>query len=856
MVFKKLILGAACLLGSSSLMAQSSEIKPDSLLEMRFLGVSSPLKDLPLVDYSKSTPPNVVPNFSNRLDKHDNEDRSVGPDPLWTNGVKAIRETSNRTPNAQIIQNWDGIITNSNPPDPCLEVGPNHVIQMTNGSGGARLVVWNKNGQNLMGPITLSSLWSQFSLTGLGDPIVLYDRIADRWFISEFSSFGNNLLIGISTTNDPTGSYYAYEFQTPNFPDYPKYGVWPTGYFCSTNESSGPTIYVMERDAMLAGQAASVQRFTVPALNAFGFQSVTPVDYDGNNLPVANSPALFFRHNDDEAHNPGGSNPAVDFVEYWQLNVNWSVPNNSTLQGPQTIPVSDFDSHLNGYTQFSGIDQPGFQSLDPLREVFMNRMQYLNFGTHESIVGAHLTDVNGTDRAGIRWYEFRRNGVGPWSVFQEGTYSPDATDRWLSTISMDQNGNIALAYAASSSSVFPSLRFTGRLSSDPAGTMTLPEQTIVNGGGSNSSNRYGDYFAMVVDPAGDSTFWFTGQYNPSNSYKVRVAAFTLDDQCNALSVNTTQIVEPTCNGESNGQIVVAGSGGNSGNLFYNINGGNYSASTTFNNLSAGVYTIGVSDGAGCTFTLSNVIVTEPAAISINSVPEMPTCRDDADGVIIASGSGGTAPYMYKLNNQSYTNANTFLNLAAGTYTVSILDAENCFNSEQVVVINPSELIVGYTIVPETFAGSTDGQIVINASGGTGNFEYRINGGAYGSNNTFGSLSAGTNYVVDIKDSNGCVKTIEFTMILSSIEDSFVDANIKLFPNPASDVINLEVNNWQYNEATLRVLSIDGKVLRTLLIKNNGKDWKETISLDGFSVGTYLLSIQTDQEQKEWSFIKK
>lgn len=855
MRLKSFVVAASLAAISWPCFSQSTTIVSDSIMDIKFLGTSEAIINLPQTGVDNSVIPNTVPNFANRADKSDNEDRSLGPDPLWKNGVKGIRQTTLKNSNATILQNWMGIGTNSNPPDPCLEVGPNHVVQMTNGSGGARLQVWNKNGQSLYGPTTLNSLWAQFGLNGLGDPIVLYDRLADRWFLSEFSSFGNRLMIAISVTNDPMGSYYAYEFQAPSFPDYPKYSVWPTGYFCTTNEGGGPAIYAMDRAAMLNGQNATAQRFNMPSLNAFGFQALTPVDFDGTALPAANSPALFFRHNDDEAHSPGNNNQAVDFVQYWELTVNWNNASQSSMQGPFNIPVSDFDSHLNGYTAFSGISQPGFQSLDPLREVFMNRMQYLNFGSYEVIVGAHLTDVNGNDRAGIRWYEFRRNGVGPWSLHQEGTYSPDAHNRWMSTISMDQAGNIAIAYAVSSSTVHPGLRFTGRLAGDPLGTMTLPEQTIVNGNGSNSSNRYGDYFAMVVDPSGDSTFWFTGQYNPSSTYAVRVAAFTLDDQCNGLAVNTDQIVQPTCEGDANGQITVSGSGGNSGNLFYNINGGNYSANNVFNNLAAGTYSIGVSDGAGCTFTLSNVSITEPAPISIVASPSDPVCNGEANGTILINANGGNGGYEYKLNAQAYTSSNTFSNLPAGSYNITVRDQKGCTETQQVSLANPPAFNTSLDLTSESAQGTADGSIEITATGGVPPYGYSLNGGPFGTSNIFSGLSQG-GYNIQITDANGCIIEEQVELVLSSIRETFVGSDITLYPNPAKDIIAIQFEKWSNGAIHIDLYTIEGKRLKQLYIENPSVNWTQDFNLQHLPSGSYILKLRSGNHQDQLKFVKQ
>ena len=176
-----------------------------------------------------------------------------------------------------------------------------------------------------------------------------------------------------------------------------------------------------------------------------------------------------------------------------------------------------------------GVPQGSSSSLDPLREVIMNRLAYRNFGSHETLVGNFVTDINGNNIGGVRWFELRKTGAGAWSLYQEGTYAPTTTDnRWMGGIAMDGAGNIALGYNVSSQTVYPSIRYAGRLASDPLGTLPQGEYTLINGSGVNGSNRYGDYSAMSVDPVDDCTFWFTGQWNASSQWSTRIGAFKFD----------------------------------------------------------------------------------------------------------------------------------------------------------------------------------------------------------------------------------------------------------------------------------------------------------------------------------------
>jgi len=417
--------------------------------------------------------------------------------------------------------------TGVNPPDTVGDVGIDHYVQAINGSSGSLFRVYNKSdGSVAAGPIAMETLGTGNCAAGIGDPVVLYDQLADRWFLSEFSSAGNRLCIYISQTSNPvSGGWFAYQFTAPSFPDYPKYGVWPDAYYASSNENS-PAVYAFNRAQMLAGGVATAQRFTAPDLGAFGFQALIPADADGATPPPAGAPNPFMRHRDDEAHNPGSNDPAHDFLEIWQYHVDFVTPANSTFTGPINIQVAEFDSELCGFTSFNCFPQQGSATtLDPLREVVMNRLQYRNFGTHQTLVSNFVTDVDGTNHGGIRWFELRNTGGG-WSVHQEGTYAPDLHHRWMGSAAMDGSGNLAVGYSVSSSTMFPSIRFTGRRASQPLGTLE-PELSIIAGTSRNASNRWGDYAALAVDPVDDRTFWFTTMYSPATSWATRIAAFQL-----------------------------------------------------------------------------------------------------------------------------------------------------------------------------------------------------------------------------------------------------------------------------------------------------------------------------------------
>ena len=474
-------------------------------------------------------------------------------DPLLDLQALAVPRTVDPLFGTPILNKDAQTFTGVTPPDPVGDVGPDHYIQLINSSDGTHFVVYSKaDGSVLAGPTTLDSLGTGLCHNGFGDPVVVYDRAADRWLLSEFSSGGSTMCVYVSQTSDPiAGGWFAYQFTAPNFPDYPKYAVWPDAYYVSTNESPGsnvitPAVYALDRDKMLAGLPATFQRFTAPPLPMFSFQDLLPGDVDGAAPPPAGAPAYFIRHHDDELLDPGSNDPNEDFLEIWEFHVDFATPGNSTFTGPTSIPVAEFSSEICGIDFVGCYPQPSGLKLDPIREVVMYRLVYRNVGDHEALVGNFATDADGEpddpntnniERGGIRWFELRKTGSDPWSLFQEGTFSPDTTARWMGSIAMDGSGNIALAYSATSPTVFPSLRYVGRLADDPVGSLPQGEYTIVDGSASNSSFRWGDYSDLTVDPTDDCTFYFTGEYSPASAWRTRLASFRFEN-CSAAPTQT------------------------------------------------------------------------------------------------------------------------------------------------------------------------------------------------------------------------------------------------------------------------------------------------------------------------------
>ncbi|MFZ2358388.1 MAG: hypothetical protein WA040_03520, partial [Anaerolineae bacterium] len=543
--------------------------------------LTSAARDLPVQEFLPTLDREVNPRMNFGQQPAKDFDPPNGPDPLLAVQAAAPEAAPDgfNTP----IFNFNGQGYSSvNPPDTVGDIGKDHYIQMINAT---RVAIYNKTtGALAIPPFNLTSLGG--CATGNGDPIVLYDQLADRWFLSEFGA-GNSLCTYVSQTADPTGAYYSYQFATPSFPDYPKYGVWPDAYYATTNESS-PAIYAFDRAKMLAGVPATAQRFTATGLAGFGFEALTPADLDGMTPPPAGSPNYIMRHVDTEAHSVPGY-PATDILEVYAFSVNWTTPASSTFTKIADIQTAEFDSTLCGLTSFYCMGMPGVaqgatNSLDPLREVIMNRLAYRNFGAHQALVGNFVTDI-GSNIGGKRWFELRKVGAGPWTLYQEGTYAPTTSDnRWMGGIAQDGSGNIALAYNVSSQTIYPSLRYAGRLASDPLGTLPQGEYTLVNGSANNGSNRYGDYSAMGIDPIDDCTFWFTGQWNDASQWKTRIGAFKFD-ACGTtnFTLNVTPDSQQVCSpANATYTVATAAVGGFSGNVTLSAVGNPGTASFTPN----------------------------------------------------------------------------------------------------------------------------------------------------------------------------------------------------------------------------------------------------------------------------------
>jgi hypothetical protein len=426
---------------------------------------------------------------------------------------------------------FPGVGCNCAPPDTNGEVGATQYVQMVNEG----YQVFDKTtGNSVLGPNSISSLWSGFGgacqTGGAGDPVVLYDQLANRWVISQFASAtgGSPITdecVAVSTTSDATGTYNRYGFHLgSNFYDYPHLGVWPDAYYMSMNVFNstgtaylGPQPFAFDRTAMLAGAPASFISPVGPLGSSV--PPFLPADLDGSTLPPAGAPNTFLGF------------PSSNQYTAYHFHVDFLTPANSTFTTFATPAAAGFTSLCP--TTRSCVPQLGVTSankLDGIGDRLMFRLAYRNFGDHESLVGNFTVSSGGV--AGIRWFELRGVTAGPVTVFQESTYQPDTTWRWMGSTAMDGQGNLAIGFSASSGTINPQIRYAGRLATDPINTLAQGEAHLFDGTGSQTgtSNRWGDYSALTVDPVDDATFWYTNEYYPTTTtfnWRTRIGSFKL-----------------------------------------------------------------------------------------------------------------------------------------------------------------------------------------------------------------------------------------------------------------------------------------------------------------------------------------
>ena len=420
------------------------------------------------------------------------------------------------------IQNFEGVpnVNHVQPADTTMAVGPNHVFQWVN----LAFQVFDKSGNTLAGPFNGNTLFDDLggdcaAING-GDVLVLYDQFADRWLLTQlapaiFGATGNHQCIAVSTTGDPLGSYYLYDYIYGDaLNDYPKFGMWPDAYYMTAREFGGKggftmTVTAFDRTAMLNGQPFTA---IFVSLNNGSFDGLLPADLDGPNPPPGtvlnpDGTASFAPEQIFLGVDPAGVAGPEAVMHMYKMHPDFANPANSTFTGPFDFPIADY----NPVPFFDGVPQPSPGAAIEALGWILYRLPYRNFGTHESLVVYH--DVK--DEAGRvipRWYEVR-DPYGVPLIYQQSTYGPaDDLNRWMGSIAMDGNGNIAIGFSVANETTHPGIRYAGRLATDPLNELTQGETELIAGAGSFQGFRWGDYSTVDVDPVDDCTLWFTTMY--------------------------------------------------------------------------------------------------------------------------------------------------------------------------------------------------------------------------------------------------------------------------------------------------------------------------------------------------------
>jgi len=768
---KFFILSLLLCIGMNLSFAQEDVQKPVVMTPVYF-DVSPPLRDMvqkldAIVD--KSWKDGIVKNKLNTVTNDDISPDVHVADPVHQSTFgDAVADTT--------IQNFEGIGANGYyPPDTDGDVSMTHYMQVVN----VRFAVYDKNGNKLMGPTNNSVIFNGLpNNSNDGDAILLYDENADRWLFSQFSlpNYPNGPFyenVAISQTNDPTGTWYRYQFSFTDMPDYPKLAVWGDGYYMTIRRFQsgsgnwlGPAAVAMDRSKMLTGDpTAAMVMFTLPSSS----EGPQAADCDSE-FPPAGTPCPVAYL----------VSTATASARIYDFHVDWATPANSTFSQSFSIPISTI-STLNG----NSIPQKNTnQKLDAMSgKRIMFRMPFRKFSTHWSMMINTTVNVGG--KAGIRWMELR-NVAGAWSLYQEGTYAPaDGHYRWMGSIAMDSAGNVALGYSISSSTMFPSIRYTGRLNGDPLGQMTIAEKGIINGGGSqtNVDGRWGDYSAMVADPAVQGKFWYTQEYfttTSNSSWKTRIGSFSFS---NVFSTVVTAVPNPVCLGDST-QLGVSPNGG-SGTYTYSWSSIPAGFTSTLQNPKAlpaetTKYIATTSDGTLTRNDTIQVTIKYPPTVSAGA--DTTVCWYVTSVDLHGSGSNYNQFSWDTDGSGSFTNALSF----ETTYLPSLNDK---------------------------IAGSVDLQLVAS------------------------SIAPCTGNVISTKH-------VVFDVCTGTPGPTATQPGLLIQPNPSHGTVTIGIRGINSGTSVLLITSTDGKTLFMEDIDLTSTPGQRKIDISGYSKGIYVVQLKS------------
>jgi hypothetical protein len=750
---------------------QEDALKPH-IARAVYFDVSPPLKDMILqapATTDRSWKDGVVPNFFPPVET----DKGINGQPARKDTV--LQRSFGPLSTDTTIRNFDGLgAAGSVPPDTYGEAGLNYYFQVVN----TAFAIYNKSGTKVFGPVANSSVWNGMpNNTNSGDAVVHWDETAQRWLFTQFSLpyYPNGpffQMIGISQTADPTGSWYRYEYEFNDMPDYPKFGVWPDGYYMSANRFGaggwmGNGAYAYDRTAMLAGNP-DAQRISFEM--SIGYVTLYPSDCD-DTFPPSGTPSYFgyIKTN----------SPQVFGI--YEFHADFANPSNSTFGNLLSLPVTSFN------TLQDGIPQKGTSvKLETLGDRLMYRLQYRVFNGYSAMVVNHSVDAGG-NRAGVRWYEFRKS-TGDWSIYQQSTYAPaDNNSRWMGSMAMDTAGTIALGYSVSGPNLFPAIRYTGRYKNDPLNQMTIAEKTIMHGGGCQTGSwsgrsRWGDYSGMSVDPACPTTFWFTTEYYPTTStsnWFTRVGSFTFG---NVFSTSAASSPAKICQNDSS-QLEVIAYGGS----------GNYTYSWS-------------SIPSGFTSTL-----------------QKPKVSPQDTTIYIAATSDGTTTR----HDTTHVNVVHLPMIDAGEDTTLCAWVSS-------VPVN------GMVSNARNYGWGTDGD-------GYFTDPYAIN--TYYVPGTNDKTNGSVNLLLVAFAKSPCAGKVMDTKQLiidpcTGVQESSKDRlRIEINPNPAGSFANLTIYGLQEN-ALLSLTGMDGTTHTSFMLEPNSKKIMKQIDLTGFSKGVYIIRLKT------------
>jgi len=714
--------------------------------------------------------------------------KTVADGPEYGNDPSVMQTQMGTIPGRAPIANWAGQTASGfRPYDPSGAPGPNHYIQMINST---TFKVYNKSTGAVLLTATLGNLWSPVTGNN-GDPIVMYDKAADRWFLAQFgSSTDKKIYIAVSTTSDPLGSYYTYTYTSPLFPDYLKFGVWSDGYYMTSNQST-QKVFAFDRDAILAGTAGAKSiyiNFTPPKS---GFFCPLPGDAADGTLPPSGTPCPIFSYSDN-----GWGGSYVDAINIYQMSVNWvpTTPTGSITLKANLSPAA-FDASYD--SNWDDVDQPGTtQKLDGIGGVFMYRAQWRSWDGYNTILLNWGVKVGTTQRS-IKWVELRQDQTSTtWSIYQEGVYTPDAATRWMGGIAMDVNGSIGLSYMKSdATSIYPGLYYTGRRSCDPLGTLPITETlAIVGTAYQTGTNRVGDYAQTSLDPDG-ITFWHTSEYMGGSSggsaARTRIFSYQLPNCGNTAVVNisVTSGSNPTCTGNSITFTASPTNGGTTPVYQWKVNGtnvGTNSATYTTSSLSNGqvvtcVMTSNLPGVIGSPATSNSITITVSPAVTPSvsialTTGTNPSCAGTALTFTASPTNGGTTPsYQWKLNGTNVgTNSSTYTSSTitnGQTVSCVMTTNANCATTSTATsngisltidaIINPT-VSISQTSGTNPLCNGASATFTATVSNGTGtDYFWKVDGTSVGTNSsvfTTSSLADGDLVTCEISSTPNCAAT--------------------------------------------------------------------------------------------------